>query len=90
MFQGWTTYSVGVAKRARVEVIRQPARSRVVVAVRADFATVDRQVFFLDRDRFVANEEPFFASRMRRVPVGSTVTVAGEIAPTLRQFDSVD
>lgn len=145
MFEGWTTYGIGLAKRARVEVITQPARSRVVVAIRAGFPTVDRRVFFLDEDRFVANQQPFFVSRTRPVPLGSpatgvmdrlfagpldrersqglrlvrsratgfvdlaisggiarvrlrggcdsggsTVTVAGEIMPSLRQFDSVD
>lgn len=145
LFEGWTTYGIGLAKRARFEVIRQPARSRVVVDIRADFATVDRQVFFLDRDRFAAGQEPYFVARVRPVPVGSpatgvldhlfagplvrersrglrlvrsratgftdiaiaggiarvrlrggcnaagsTVTIAGSIAPSLRQFDTVD
>jgi len=145
LFEGWTTYGVGLARRTQVDVLREPARNRVVVAIRAGFATVDREVFFLDRDRFVANQEPFFVSRVRPVPLGSpaagvldrlfagpldrerrsglrlvrsratgftdlaigdgiarvtllgrcssggsTVTVAGEIMPTLRQFDSVD
>lgn len=145
MFEGWTTYGIGLAKRTEVDVIRQPARDRVVVAIRAGFPTVDRQVFFLDKDRFVANQEPYFVPRLRPVPLGSpatgvmdrlfagptdreagrglrlvrsraagftdlaisggiarvtlrrrcssggsTVTVAGEIMPTLRQFDTVD
>ncbi len=145
LFEGWTTYGIGLAKRTKFDVIRQPGRSRVVVAVRADFATVDRKVFFLDEDRFVANQEPFFVARMRPVPLGSpatgvmdrlfagplerersqglrlvrsrasgfadlaiaggiarvrlrggcssggsTVTIAGEIMPSLRQFDTVD
>ena len=145
MFEGWTTYGIGLARRTAFEVIRQPARDRVVVEIGADFPTVDRQVFFLDEDRFVANQEPFFVPRTRPVPLGSpatgvmdrlfagpldrersrglrlvrsratgftglaiaggiarvtlrggcssggsTVTVAGEIMPTLRQFDTVD
>ena len=145
VFEGWTTYGIGLAKRTPVEVLRQPARNRVVVAIRAAFPTVERQVFFLDEERFVANQEPFFVPRMRPVPLGSpatgvmdrlfagpldreqsrglrlvrsgargftdlavaggiarvrllgrcssggsTITVAGEIAPTLRQFDTVD
>ncbi|MFC7360215.1 AMIN-like domain-containing (lipo)protein [Nocardioides astragali] len=145
LFEGWTTYGIGLAKRTRFDVIRQPGRSRVVVAVRAGFATVDRKVFFLDEDRFVANQEPFFVARVRPVPLGSpatgvmdrlfagplerershglrlvrsrasgfadlaisggiarvrlrggcssggsTVTIAGEIMPSLRQFDTVD
>jgi len=145
LFEGWTTYGIGLVKRTPVQVIRQPGRSRVVIAIGAGFPTVERQVFFLDEDRFVANQEPFFVARMRPVPVGSpatgvmdrlfagpldrehsrglrlvrsratgftdvaisggiarvglrggctsggsTVTIAGEIAPTLRQFDTVD
>lgn len=145
LFEGWTTYGVGLAKRSAFEVVRQPARSRVVVEIRAAFPTVHRRVYFLDEDRFVANQEPFFVSRLRPVPAatpasgvmhrlfagpldrertqglrlvrsgasgysalsisggiarvrlrggcssgGSTVTIAGEIAPSLRQFDTVD
>lgn len=145
MFEGWTTYGIGLARRTGVDVVRQPGRNRVVVKIAADFATVERQVFFLDEDRFVANQEPFFVARMRPVPLGSpatgvmdrlfagpldrerarglrllrsratgfadlaisggiarirlrggcssggsTVTIAGEIAPSLRQFDTVD
>lgn len=144
-FEGVTTYGIGLARRAVAEVRTVPERSRVVVDLRADFPTVDRRVFFLDVDRFVANTEPFFVPRWRPVlsaspatgvmdrlfagPTpreraqglrllrsgatsfadlgirdgiasvrlvggcssrGSTVTVAGEVAPTLRQFGSVD
>lgn len=145
VFEGWTTYGIGLARRTAFEVTPQPARNRVVVTIRADFPTVERQVFFLDEDRFVANQAPFFVSRTRLVPAttpatgvmdrlfagpldrershglrlvrsratsysglgisggiarvrlrggcnsgGSTVTIAGEIAPSLRQFDTVD
>jgi hypothetical protein len=145
LFEGWTTYGIGLAKRTAFEVIRQPARSRVVIAIRAGFPTVERKVFFLDEDRFVANQEPFFVPRKRPVPAtspatgvmdrlfagpldgersdglrlvrsratgfsglaisggiarvrlrggcssgGSTMTIAGGIMPTLRQFDTVD
>ena len=145
LFEGWTTYGIGLAKRTRFDVIRQPARNRVVIDIRADFPTVERQVFFLDADAFSANQEPFFVARLRPVPLdapatgvmdqlfagplvreqsrglrllrshatgysglaisggiarvrlrggcnsgGSTVTIAGEIAPSLRQFDTVD
>ena len=145
LFEGFTTYGIGLARRARFDVVRQPGRSRVVVVIRAAFPTVDRQVFFLDEDRFVANQPPFFVARMRPVPAaapatgvmdrlfagpldgerlqglrlvrsratgfsgptiaggiarvrlrggcnsgGSTVTIAGSIAPSLRQFDTVD
>jgi hypothetical protein len=145
LFEGVTTYGIGLAKRTRVEVREQPGRSRVVVVIRAAFPTVDRKVYFLDEDRFVANTEPFFVSRLRPVRAsapargvlerlfagpldrekahglrlvrsrakyfaelsirdriarvrlvggcssgGSTVTIAGEIMPTLRQFATVD
>jgi hypothetical protein len=117
----------------------------VVVDIRAAFPTVNRRVFFLDRDAFVAGNPPFFRPRLRPVPPtapatgvmdrlfagplqseradglrllrshatgftalrirdgiarvrltggcdsdGSTVTIAGEIKPTLRQFATVD
>ena len=42
--------------------------------VGAAFPTVDRQVFFLDEDRFVANQEPYFVPRTRPVPLGSPAT----------------
>lgn len=145
VFEGWTTYGIGLARRTPFDVVRQPARSRVVIAIRAGFPTVDRQVFFLDEDRFVANQEPYVVPRTRPVPVGSpaagvmdrlfagptdrertrglrlvrsratgytdlaiaggiarvrlrggcssggsTVTIAGGIMPSLRQFDTVD
>ncbi len=145
LFEGWTTYGLGLARRIPVSVVRQPGRDRVVVEVGAAFRTVERRVFFLDEDRFAANLEPFFVPRTRPVPVGSpatgvmdrlfagpldrerarglrlvrsratgfadlaiaggiarvrlrggcssggsTVTIAGEIMPTLRQFDTVD
>ena len=145
VFEGWTTYGVGLARRSPVAVVRQPARDRIVVTVGAGFRTVQRRVFFLDEDRFLANREPFFVPRLRLVPVGSpatgvmdrlfagpldrerdrglrlvrsratgfadlaiaggiarvrlrggcssggsTVTIAGEVMPTLRQFDTVD
>ncbi len=145
VFEGWTTYGIGLARRTAVDVIRKPALNRVVISVGADFPTVDRMVFFLDEDRFVANQRPYFVPRVRPVVVGapatgvmdrlfagpldrerrqglrlvrsratgfadlaisdaiarvrlrggcssggSTVTVAGEITRSLRQFDSVD
>ena len=42
--------------------------------MRAGFRTVQRPVFFLDRDRFVDNVEPFFVSRMRPVIPGTPAT----------------
>jgi hypothetical protein len=144
-FEAVTTYGIGLAKRTRVHVFTLRRPSRVVVDIRAAFPTVDRKVFFLDRDNFVAGEEPYFSARMRPVrpgtpavgvmdrlfagPLlrehaqglrllrsratgfrglaiedgtarvqltggcdsgGSTVSVAGEIIPGLKQFPTVD
>lgn len=144
-FEAVTTYGLGLAKRSRFRVRTLEEPSRVVVEVRAAFRTVDHQVFFFDRDRFLDATEPYFVPVTRMVrpatpatgvmdrlfagPTtreqedglrllrsgatgytdlavedrvasvrlvggcssgGSTVTIAGEILPTLRQFDSVD
>jgi len=145
LFEGVTTYGIGVARKGAFQVHKEPEMNRVVVDVHATFDTVERRVYFFDVDRFQANREPFFVSRFRQVPVdnpatgvldrlfagplpqergnglrllrshakdfadlsidgqiarvrlvrgcssgGSTVTVAGEIVPSLRQFDTVD
>jgi hypothetical protein len=144
-FEAVTTYGIGLAKKTpfHVSTLRNP--SRVVIDIRAAFPTVERKVFFLDRDNFVDNLDPFFTPVLRPVrpgspatgvmdrlfagPVaaeeadglrllrshargfadlavtdgvarvrltggcnsdGSTVSVAGEVMPTLRQFSSVD
>ncbi len=144
-FEAVTSFGIGLAKKTRfhVSTLRNP--SRVVIDIRAAFPTVNRKVFFLDEDRFVANTQPFFVPRLRPVRAsnpatgvmdrlfagplqsekadglrllrsratgftnlsigngiarvqltggcnsgGSTVTIAGEIMPTLRQFGSVD
>ena len=144
-FEAVTTYGVGLARRTRFRVSSRENPSRVVLNVRAAFRTVDREVYFFDRDAYLANDESFFVATKRPVlpgspatgvmdrlfagPVprehanglrllrshatsyddlgisdriarvrltggcssdGSTVTVAGEIMPTLRQFASVD
>jgi hypothetical protein len=144
-FEAVTTYGVGLAKETPFQVSTLQNPSRVVIDVRAAFRTVDRKVFFLNRDNFVDNIDPFFtpvlrpvrpnapatgvmdrlfagplagekadglrllrshargfadlviADRVARVRLtggcnsdGSTVTIAGEIMPTLRQFASVD
>ena len=144
-FEGVTTYGLGVAKRTPFRVTTLQGPSRVVVEVRAGFATVQRRVWFFQRDHFVDNQEPFFVPVRRPVrpgtpatgvldrlfagPLpaehdrglrllrsratgwadltisggvadlrltggcssgGSTVTVAGEILPSLHQFPSVD
>ncbi|ROR91955.1 AMIN-like domain-containing (lipo)protein [Nocardioides aurantiacus] len=144
-FEAVTTYGIGLARRTpvRVTTLRHP--SRVVVDVAAAFPTVQRKVYFLDRDNYAEGRRPYFSARLRPVPVrtpavgvmdrlfagplpgekadglellrsgatsfrdlriadqvarvrltggcssgGSTVSVAGEIAPTLRQFPTVD
>ncbi len=144
-FEAVTTYGIGLAKRTPVRVTTLQSPPRVVVEVGAGFATVSRKVWFLDRDRFVDNQEPFFVPVRRLVrpgtpasglldrlfagPLprerarglrllrsgatgyddlsvtagtadlrltgrcrsgGSTVTVAGEVLPTLKQLPTVD
>jgi len=144
-FEAVTTYGIGLAKRTAFHVFTLQNPSRVVIDIRAAFPTVQRKVFFFNRDNFVNNVDPFFSPRLRPVrpgspatgvmdrllagPLasekadglrllrshargfadlliadgvarirltggcnsdGSTVTVAGEIMPTLRQFASVD
>ncbi|GAB3020716.1 hypothetical protein GCM10011376_22970 [Nocardioides flavus (ex Wang et al. 2016)] len=66
-FEAVTTYGLGLAKRTRVRVRTLRSPDRVVVEVGADFATVQRRVWFFDRDRFVANTEPFFVPVRRPV-----------------------
>ena len=143
-FEAVTTYGLGLAKRTPVRVTTLQSPPRVVVEVGAGFATVERKVWFFDRDRFVDNREPFFVPVRRLVrpgapatgvmdrlfagPLpgeharglrllrsgatgyddlsvsggvadlrltgrcrsgGSTVTVAGEVLPTLKQFATV-
>lgn len=144
-FEGVTSYGIGLARRTpfRVFTLQNPAR--VVVDIRAGFRTVPRKVFFLDRDNFVDNQQPFFVARSRPVlpgtpargvldrlfagPLrseradglrllrsgatgltgpsitdgvarvrmtggcssgGSTVSLAGEVFPSLKQFASID
>lgn len=73
-FEAVTTYGIGLAKRTPFEVTTLEDPSRLVIDVRADFRTVQRPVFFLDRDRFVDNVEPFFVPRMRPVLPGTPAT----------------
>jgi hypothetical protein len=144
-FEGVVSYGLGLARRGAFTITRLRAPDRVVVDVRADFATVSRKVWFFDHDRYVANREPFFTPVARPVPPGtpatglmdrlfagplpeehaaglrllrsgasgyadlavaggvarvrmrgrchgggSTVTLAGEVLPTLRQLPTVD
>jgi len=144
-FEAVTTYGIGLAKKTPFHVSTLQSPSRVVIDIRAAFPTVDRKVFFLNRDHFVDNVEPFFTPVLRPVrphapatgvmdrlfagPLageradglkllrshargfadlviadgvarvrltggcnsdGSTVSIAGEIVPTLKQFANVD
>jgi hypothetical protein len=144
-FEAVTTYGIGLARREAFTVSTLTGPDRVVIDVGAAFRTVQRQVFFFDEDRFVANEQPFYVpvsrpvlpqtpatgvmdrlfagptaaeqaagltllssgatgftglgirDQVARVQLtggcssgGSTETIAGEIFPTLKQFDSVD
>lgn len=66
-FESVTTYGIGLAKRTRVHVFTLRHPSRVVIDLRAAFPTVNRKVWFLDRNRFLANEPPFFTPRLRPV-----------------------
>jgi hypothetical protein len=144
-FEAVVTYGIGLASRQpfRLSTLTNP--DRIVIDVDAAFATVQRQVYFLDADRFASGQEPFFVpvqrpvlsrtpatgvmdrlfagptpaeaarglqflaseatgftnlgidQRIARVQLtggcssgGSTATIAGEVLPTLRQFDTVD
>ena len=73
-FEAVTTYGLGLAKRTPVRVTTLQAPPRVVVEVGAGFATVQRKVWFLDRDRFVDNQEPFFVAVRRPVVPGAPAT----------------
>jgi hypothetical protein len=73
-FEAVTTYGLGLARRTPVRVTTLPAPPRVVVEVGAGFATVQRKVWFLDRDRFVEDQEPFFVAVRRPVVPGAPAT----------------
>jgi hypothetical protein len=143
-FEAVTTYGLGLAERTPFQVFTLRNPSRVVVDVGAGFRTVQRRVWFLDQDNFVANQRPFFVARSRPVPLrqqargvldrlfagplpaehaqglrllrsgatgltgpgissgvartrmlggcssgGSTVSLAGEVMPALKQFPNV-
>jgi len=144
-FEAVTTYGIGLAKKTAFNVFTLDDPSRVVIDIRAAFRTVERQVFFFNRDNFLDNVNPFFSPRLRpvrpRTPAtgvmdrlfagpldtekadglrllrshatgfddlvvvdgvarvrltggcssdGSTVTVAGEIMPTLQGLAGID
>lgn len=73
-FEAVTTFGIGLAKRTRfhVSTLRNP--SRVVIDIRAAFPTVNRKVYFLNQDRFVAGREPFFVPRLRPVRASTPAT----------------
>ncbi len=71
-FEAVTTYGIGLAKRTPFTVSMLHDPSRVVIDIRAAFPTVDRRVFFFDRDNFVAGTGPFFTSRTRPVRAGTS------------------
>ena len=73
-FEAVTTYGLGLARRTPVRVTTLQAPPRVVVEVGAGFATVQRKVWFLDRDRFVEDQEPFFVAVRRPVVPGAPAT----------------
>ena len=73
-FEAVTTYGIGLAKKTPFHVSTLQSPSRVVIDVRAAFPTVDRKVFFLNRDNFVDNVDPFFTPVLRPVRQGSPAT----------------
>ena len=70
-FEAVTTYGIGLAKRTPFTVSTLHDPSRVVIDIRAAFPTVDRQVFFFNRDNFVDDTGPFFTSATRPVRTGT-------------------
>jgi hypothetical protein len=66
-FENVTTYGIGLAKRTAFHVFTLRHPSRVVVDVRARFATVTRRAYFLNAANFAANRRPFFSARLRSV-----------------------
>lgn len=142
-FEAMLSYGLGLARATHVDLSTLRSPPRVVVAVRAAFPTTSRPVWLFDRNRFVANREPFFVPVRRPIASppatglmdrifagptpserksglrllrsratgfshlsvtdgvarvrlagacgsgGSTVTIAGEIMPTLRALRTV-
>ncbi len=52
LFEGVTTYGIGVTRKGAFQVHKQPEMSRVVIDVHATFDTVKRRVYFFDANRF--------------------------------------
>lgn len=73
-FESVTTYGIGLAKRTHVHVFTLGRPSRVVIDIRAAFPTVNRKVWFLDRNRFLANTPPFLTPRLRPVRPSTPAT----------------
>lgn len=73
-FEGQVTYGLGLARRTRVSVRTRRNPSRVVVRLRADFPTIAREVFFLDRDNFASGDEPWFVPVIRQVSATEPAT----------------
>jgi hypothetical protein len=73
-FEAVTTYGIGLARRQPFTVSTLSRPSRVMIDIRAAFPTVSRKVWFLDRDRFVANTPPFFVPVRRPVQPGTPAT----------------
>ncbi len=73
-FEAVTTYGIGVAKKTPFHVSTLQSPSRVVIDIRAAFPTVNRQVFFLNRDNFLDNVDPFFSAVLRPVRPSSPAT----------------
>jgi hypothetical protein len=66
-FEAVTTYGIGLAMQQPFRVFTLTNPERVVIDVDAAFRTVQREVYFLDAGRFVANEQPFYVPVLRPV-----------------------
>lgn len=66
-FEGVTTYGIGLAKWQTFHVFTLRNPSRVVVDIKVAFPTVQKKVYFLDQNRYLANTAPFFRAVQRPV-----------------------
>jgi hypothetical protein len=73
-FEAVTTYGVGLAKKTSVKVFTLRSPSRVVIDIGASFRTVNRKVYFFNRDNYLNNTPPFYSSRLRPVLPGTPAT----------------
>ena len=69
-FEAVTTYGVGLAKKAAFQVSTLQNPSRVVIDIRAAFPTVQRKVFFFNRDNFVEQRGPLLHRQAATGPAG--------------------